>query len=126
MKDAETTAHAGSAHPKAKKRDILTVVYLLLRTGANKDELCDFFSVVNSGFQLDNRESSSAIVLGKHIDGLHSIKHRDAIYKNMEYTLMAFDDFVKGVSRRKQYTIKDTSRARALLDQVREMDGLTL
>lgn len=124
LKRAELIAGTGELHARAKKRDIMTAVYLLLRTGTDEETLRSFFTVVNSGFQLDDRESSSAIVLRKFIDTCKARKNRDSIMRNMCFVILAFKDFINGVRRRKAYIVNDTSMVRAMFDDVREMDGL--
>ncbi len=124
LKATEKIALTGMTHAKSKKRDVMTAIYVMLRTGVEREQLSAFFSVVNSGFQLDDRESSSAIVLAKYIDGLRSLKNRQAIFRNMEVVLSAYDDFANGIRRRKAYQIKDSARSNQMFKTVREMDGL--
>ena len=116
---------AGSASPRARKRDVMTAAYLMLRSGADVDKMSAFFSVVNSGFPIDDVECSTAIVFSKYIDEIRSTqKSLPVTMQRIETFVRAYSDFLKGTKRRVAYRVNSTENAEKMLAMIRAEDGL--
>lgn len=107
------------------KRDVYSAIYLMLRCGENESEIDKFMRVVNTQFMLTERESSSAIVLYKHlIQTVKTLARHNEAMVNMETVISAYTDFCKGEKRTRFYKITNTSRVQNMLTNVRKEDGL--
>ena len=115
----------GATHAVGMKRDVYSAIYLLLRYGADADEIEQFMRVVNTQFMLTERESSSAIVLFKFLcDKLRTNADRASSLIGMETVITAYCDFSNGTKRTRAYKITSTSRVQNMLTGVRKEDGL--
>lgn len=125
LRKAFLIVQSGDHDKLCRKRDTTSAAYVLLRTGnATEDELLSFFKVANSGFPIDGRECSSAIVLARDIRNAKAYSAKNHIRRNPEFVIRAFYDFKNGVKRKVAYNINDTKLFDTMLDQVRKMDGL--
>ena len=107
------------------KRDVYGFIYLALRTGGDAVELSQFMEIVNSGFMLTDRASSSAIVLAKFLQSeKHTRRNRINCMTRMQFVANAYRDFCNGVDRRRNYTINNFDEVKNMLKRVRVMDGL--
>jgi len=124
---AYSISYNGAKKAKARKRDVVLAIYLLIRrsNGDSVEGLRQFFSVVNSGFPLDNKVSTPAIVYAKALPTITTKKNRPEMLKNIETLIAAYGDFTMGVNRKVAYKINATDRAEHALDMVRKMDGLS-
>lgn len=122
---AYSISYIGGKMAKSRKRDIVLGIYLLIRTGYNIEELKAFFTVVNSGFPIENRVSTPAIVFAKMLDVMNSVTNRTEALKKVETLISALDDFKNEINRKVAYRISKTNRAEALIAKVRKMDNLT-
>lgn len=122
---AYSISFIGSKRPKTRKRDIIFGIYLLIRTGYSIEELKTFFTVVNSGFPVENRVSTPAIVFAKMVEVMNATTNRTEALKKVETLITALDDFKNEINRKVAYRISKTTRAEALLSKVRQMDGLS-
>lgn len=118
-------SRTGSNHSICRKRDVVTATYLILRSGvASEDELQDFFTVANSGFPIEGRENTPAIVLARYIREKKSFGAMSNMRRNAEFVLRAFMDFHYNKRRMLGYTINDTKTFDHMLSSVRKTDGL--
>lgn len=92
----------GARDNPTRKGIVFAAVYLMLSNGADMEELSDFMSVANTGFPISGRESTPAIVLRNMLMwNTDKAENRVLLFSA---TVDAFNDFTKGVSRRKTYT----------------------
>lgn len=91
-----------------KKAPIVLASYCLFKQNNSYDDICSFFEVVNSGFQICGVECSPAIVLRNYILGekykkeFHTLNGRSLLFSA---TLSAFRDFKASSQRRKSYSL---------------------
>ncbi len=95
----------------ASRSTVLLAVYQLLKNGMPIDELADFIGVVNSGFPVDGRECSPAIVLRNF---LISVKEWNkagsrSAFRKLQYsaTIDAFNDFIMRRKRTRKYQLNE-------------------
>ena len=129
LKQAVNLSSAGADTRKnviGRKRDVYGAIYLLIRCGANPEEIRTFMEVVNSGFMMDNRESSSAIVLANYLrNDSQTSRSKSKGMLTMQFVLKAFRDFENGIARRNNYRINNVSEIADMLNRVRVEDGLS-
>lgn len=106
------------------KRDVYTVVYLMLRNGFNREDLSAFINAANTGFPIDGRECSAAVVLANFLRTDKSNGAKNDMLIRMQTVYLAYRDFATGKKRMKPYKVTDTSDVWELLQNVRKMDGL--
>lgn len=96
----------GASTSICKKAPIVLAAYCLFKQNNKYEDVCSFFEVVNSGFQIPGVECSPAIVLRNYILGdkykkeFHTLNGRTLLFSA---TLSAFRDFTAGSQRRKAY-----------------------
>lgn len=89
-----------------RKAPIVLASYCLIKQNNSYADICSFFEVVNSGFQIYGVECSPAIVLRNYIlsekykKEFYTINGRSLLFSA---TLSAFRDFKAGSQRRKSY-----------------------
>jgi hypothetical protein len=101
----------GGTSPVGKKSAVVLAIYILIKQRANILMLKDFFSVVNSGFPIDGKDCSSAIVLRNYlISDKYTVDSRGFTTRYVAFsaTLSAYKDFMEGISRRKPYTLNES------------------
>lgn len=109
-----------------KKRDVYGAIYLLTRCGANPEEIRTFMAVVNSGFMLDSRESSSAVVLANFLrSDSQTARNKNKAMITMQFVVKAFRDFENGIARRNNYRVNNVSEVLDMLHRIRVEDGLS-
>lgn len=106
------------------KRTVQLFIYLMIRNWANVNELDSFITSANSGFGIDGRECSSAVVLANYLRTNRVQTRTTYILKTMQTAYLAYRDFLVGKSRRKPYTINNTNDVEELMHKVRTADGL--
>lgn len=111
------------------RKSIMTAVYLLLRRGAVEDDVKEFIKVVNTGFSVDEWESSAAIAYANYVRKvfMEARYYRDVncMAEVITVTISAFRDFAAGVKRTIAYRRpSDMSVARKYMDWIRKEDGL--
>ena len=111
----------GAKHPIAKKSPCVLAAYTLIKQNCNYNDLCEFFSIVNSGFSVGGKECSPAIVLRNYLVSekakLEINTHQGRTYL-FSATLSAYRDFDSGSVRRNAYKT-DASHA-SLMKDMRE------
>lgn len=106
--DAYYACAKGADSAICRKAPIVLACYCLFKQNNNYDDVCSFFEVVNSGFQICGVECSPAIVLRNYILGekykkeFHTLNGRSLLFSS---TLSAFRDFKAGSQRRKSYSL---------------------
>lgn len=114
-----------SKRPIGLKREVYTMIYLLLRTNyATEYEMEQFMYVVNTGLPLE-RESSPAIIFRNKLLGTKNVRNNRAeTLERMSFMFCAVNDFQSGNRRARPYIIKTTEFVEGLVRRVRIMDGL--
>ena len=118
-------SYNGSQKQKCNKRDVLLAIYGLLFDGADERELTYFISIVNSGFPVDGRECSSAIVLAHMLADYKATNRRSVILANVEMVLRAYSDYLNGIKRKVAYRINNVDAAEDMIERIRKSNGLT-
>lgn len=120
---AWSIAIAGAHNPIAKKSVCIAAVYCLLRLGKSEDSLFEFFTVVNSGFQSENRVSSSAIVLRNAMLSPSNDFYRHGYDKADFFStiILAYQDFENGRARKLKYK-PDLDLTKAIINRVLDLD----
>jgi len=109
----------------AKKAPVLLAIYCMTRCGVDISVLSDFCFVVNSGFPMENRESTAAIVLRNFLLGTTTVAPRNFLErKRMQYSsaCSAINDFLLGNSRRQMYRYDEKNMK--YINSVKKMDEL--
>jgi hypothetical protein len=93
--------------PIGKKAGCQIMAYCMNIMGIQDDDIQDYFKVLNSGFNIDGRECSPAIVARNQI---MQIKQRgyDLMTICMSVTYQSLKDFVAGKTRMKSYKVDDS------------------
>lgn len=110
----------------AKKAAIILAVYVLLLQRQNVQELSLFFQIVNTGFPMQDRDCSPAIVLRNYLlsDKARVDSHAYAgKFTAFSATLNAFKDFVDGSTRKKMYQLDEAHIA--MLQKLRDEKSRT-
>lgn len=117
-RSTSTRSHKNS--PSRKSACVLAA-YVLLKQNTPADSLREFFSIVNSGFPVEGKDCSSAIVLRNFLVSekgkreIHTHAGRTYLFSA---TLSAFDDFASGSKRIKAY--KTNPAHISLMKELRE------
>ncbi len=113
-KESETWSNAyyacmkGTRAAICRKSPIILASYCLIKQNNSYSDICSFFEVVNSGFQICGVECSPAIVLRNYIlsekykKEFHTINGRSLLFSA---TMSGFRDFKAGSQRRKSYLL---------------------
>lgn len=119
---AYTSVVCGCNHPISLRSMCVLAGYCLLATGASKDEMHDFFCIVNTGFPVDGRECSPAIVLRNYLLACKSCKDTEETRKAIfSATISAYLGFCNGEKRTRAYRYNESHED--LLKAVRKMKG---
>lgn len=110
--DRLKTAYSATIRAKSKLSRksgcVLAAFYLL--NHYDEEELFKFFTVVNTGFPIEYRDCSSAIVLRNFLVGdKYKMHSHDGYVQEIvfSYTLSAFNDFYRRIGRTKSYKVDD-------------------
>ena len=101
----------GTGHPICLKAPITVACMAMLLGCWPSDLLRDFFSIVNTGFPIDGKESSPAIVFRNMLIGKNAISPRscEGIQLLFSSCIDAASDFANGVKRRNAYKLNETT-----------------
>lgn len=105
----------------AKKAAIILAVYVLLLQKQDEQELSLFFRVVNTGFPVQDRDCSPAIVLRNYLlsdKARVDSRSNTGKFTAFSATLNAFKDFVDGSTRKKMYRLEESHIA--MLQKLRD------
>ena len=105
----------------AKKAAIILAVYVLLLQRQDEQELSLFFRVVNTGFPVQDRDCSPAIVLRNYLlsdKARADSRANTGKFTAFSATLNAFKDFVDGSTRKKMYRLEESHIA--MLQKLRD------
>lgn len=94
-----------------RKSPVAAACFVLGRNGAEYDDLRDFFTVVNTGFPIESRECSAAIVLRNTLLSETRAVSSFRDVRTLQYcaTVQAFLDFSVEKKRRRAYSVDDFS-----------------
>lgn len=104
ISDAARLCRCGVASSICRKRAVALGCCVLLMAHESKNQIEEFFRCVNTGFPVEGKNSTPAIVLRNQIQ-------TQGVYKNdrllCHATIQAFRDFRDDVQRKKSYEAKD-------------------
>ena len=106
LAEAHRVAKLGASKALCDKSPIIAMAYVCIRARDYRvDTMEDFFTIVNSGFSINDRECSPAIVFRNMLIkmGTHGGLSKDEVKRLFGNALLALDDFAKNRKRRQKY-----------------------
>ncbi|MBR2389625.1 MAG: hypothetical protein IKG25_02360 [Mogibacterium sp.] len=124
LAEARRIVRVGSTRAICDNSAICALTYALVRGGAKVNLMEDFFSVVNSGFAIDGRDCTPAIVFRNMMlekfgsDGIS----RDSAKRMFGNAYLAINDFAAQNKRRNKYNA-DVDIFDSAVEYVRQLDA---
>jgi hypothetical protein len=121
--EAIKISRQGANHGIGKKAACIALIYCMIRLGKYKDTMYQFFGIVNSGFSIEGRDCTPAIVLRNFMisTAFDRMASDQRVKMLFSVTYQALDDFENRKTRKQVYKA-DYDLADKIKNSVLELD----
>lgn len=104
--NVDSIIRGGKTNGLCRRSPVAAACFILLKRGADENDLRDFFKIANTGFPEESRESTPAIALRNYLLE-NSSSNYEIRATQFTATIQAFYDFIDRRRRTKKYTLCD-------------------